>query len=354
MSRYIVAGAVQRDLSTAKSGKIMALKEFKITRPTVVCLGGDQTDTPGKANNMCRTIERIIGLKVGGPKEFATYNYIDVVGLFYGRDEQSDKTACFTEEDRDEIVNHILLPLCVDENGNLLPLKQICKNFSLINFFTHCHGAYELYKITQKLHNILLDKGLTNEQAHKIYAQSFHCSYAANHNESFYPTMYIYSLTDKNYMFMEQLYRENYGEILDGVSIKHDVPGKFLTENICSRNYNEHVHHDTITVLSSRLINVPENKGFHNIYDEHSYIYLDRDEENWRLLGEKKKHKIPYANNADLVSQMFAYAMAVNIACSLRTYCSNTLVERMSILDLKQELEDLACSYKSEDLQRAK
>jgi len=347
MGRYKEAGVVKRDLTTGQYGRVMALNEFKITKPTIICLGGDQVASPGKINNVCGTVERIIGLRVDGPKELSTYNYLELVGFFYGKDKSTDKSTCFSNEDRDDIVKYILLPLCVDEEENLLPLEQICKNFSLINFFTHCQGAYELYEITKRLHKILLDKGLTNEQAHKIYAQAFHCSYASNCKESFYPTMYVYSLTDNDNWYMAQLYRENYGENLDGVSIKHDVPGKFLTENISSRNYNEHVHHDTITVFSSRLVNNEQNKGNINIYDEHSYVYLDRDKENWRLRGKN----IPYANNADLVSKMVAYAMAANIAISLQTYYSNTLAERMPILELKRELEGLIDSYNKEDLQ---
>lgn len=347
MNRYKEAGVVQHNLGTWKYGKVSSFKEFKIIKPTIICLGGDTTESPGKINNMCATVERIIGLKVEGPKETATYNNLDLVGFFYGKDHETDKSTRFSDKDRDDIVEYVLLPLCVDENGNLLPLEQICKNFSLINFFTHCHGAFELCEITKKLHRILLDKGLSNEQAHKIYAHSFHCSYASNHKESFYPTMYVYSLTDKDNMYMAQLYRENYGEVLDGVSVKHDVAGKFLTENISSRNYKEHVHHDTITVFSSRLINNEQNKGNLNIYNEHSYVYLDRDEVNWALRGKN----IPYANNADLVSKMVAYAMSINIASSLRTYLSNKLEPRIPILELKKELEDLIDVYNKEDLQ---
>ena len=350
MSRYKEAGVVQRDLQTGRYGKVMTLREFKITKPTIICLGGDTTESQTRANNLCGTVERIIGLRVEGSKEFATYNYLDLVGFFYGKDKQTDNSTCFSNEDRDDVVNYILLPLCIDDNGNLLPLEEICKNFSLINFFTHCHGAYELYEVTKRLHKILLEKGLTNEEAHKIYAQSFHCSYASNYKESFYPTMYVYSLTDSDNKYMAQLYKENYGESLDGVSIKHDVAGKFLTENISSRNYNDHVHHDTITIFSSRLINSEQNKGHSNIYDEHSYIYLDRDKVNWRLRGKN----IPYASNADLVSKMVAYAMAINIASSLQTYTSGSLVKRLSIKQLQQELEDLKESYDLEDLQLIK
>ena len=349
MIRYAVSGLFKQDTNNRGRGHIMGLKDFSVEKPTIICLGGDQTFRDSLIKDLCDTVGRIIGLGVQGPREIASYNNIDVVGIYYGQDKETDKTFCLSEEDRDDIVNHILLPLCVDEEGKLLPLEQICKNFSLLNFFTHCHGAFELYKITAKLHKILLDKGLTNEQAHEVYAHSFHCSYAANWHESFYPTMYMYSLIDACFRHIDYVYSGCYGEVLDGVSIKYDLPGKFMTENISSRNYNEHVHHDSIIVFSSRLVNPPPEgkRYFEHIYDEHSYRFLDRCSKNWRSTGVDSV----YTPNADLVSQMAAYAMAVNITASLHTYRTNKLTKRMPIVELKTELESLIESFRKEDLQ---
>ena len=347
MGRYMESGAVVRNISTKSHGVRKALNEVKVENTTIVCLGGDMTYSANKIEDLCKSVESVIGLRVDGPQHLSTYNDMEVIGFYYGKDNETDKTYCFSEEDRDAIVQNTLLPLCVDVDGNLLPLEEICKNFSRMIFFTHCHGATELCKITEKLHNILLEKGLTNEQAHKIYEQSFHCSYASNCRESYYPTMYVFSLTDGCYPFLKHVYKEYYGEVLDGVSIKYDPPGKHMTENISSRDYYKHVHHDSIIVFTSRLVNKQPNNLLKSVYDEHSYCFLDRDIMNW---GFKADGDSVYSPNADLVSKMVAYAMAINIVASLNTARTGKITKRISILDLKAELENLINTFDQEDL----
>ena len=57
-----------------------------------------------------------------------------------------------------------------------------------------------------------------------------------------------------------------------------------------------------------------------------------------------------YSPNADLVSKMVAFAMAVNIVASLETCRTGKLSKRISILELKDELETLLYSVDQEDL----
>ena len=121
-----------------------------------------------------------------------------------------------------------------------------------------------------------------------------------------------------------------------------------MTENISSRDYYKHVHHDSIIVFTSRLINRQPNNLLKSVYDEHSYCFLDRDIMNWGLA--KIDDERIYSPNADLVSKMVAFAMAVNIVASLETCRTGKISKRISILELKDELETLLYSVDQEDL----
>ena len=81
----------QRDLTAENHWRTKDIHDFKITRPTVVCLGGNGTTETRKANNVCKLVESLMGIKIEATNDVtSTYKDVDIVGFSYGKEKESD------------------------------------------------------------------------------------------------------------------------------------------------------------------------------------------------------------------------------------------------------------------------
>lgn len=346
MERIIPSKFGRRSLTALNHWEELPFGQFKITRPTIVCFGGDKTcDRPGpngkiitgseQINGFCALGERLMGLRDENVDKYSTYHNLDFLGFSYGKDNPLSHTGFLTDEEKNIIVENLFLPLFFNENGERLSLEECKKNFSLITFLTHCHGAKELASILSKTNNYLIKNGFSQEETLAIFRESSQISYSPATDETWVPTIRFYSFEDAIFKGMDKLYFDAYKEHLNGVSLKYDSAGFLRNEQ------KFYCHQEILTIYSSRLLNNPiENEQV--LYDEHSLVHIDRDF-NWNI-------KNTTAKNADTVSKILSYSLSKMVANSVQNYYSDSFIAKPNIIDVLPELEDVLSVANAEEL----
>ena len=271
-------------------------RPFKIIHPTLLCFGGNGVISTQKANGFCGIAERLIGLR---GKEFErTHKIIDLLGFYYGTDNKEQTAGKFIETERKQVLERLLLPLFLNENGSLVDLSVACNNFSMVNFFSHCHGGSEVRLLLSDLREELIRRGYTEDDVKLIYSYSMQVSYSTLDDTSLVPTVRIESMTDSFHRGMSKEYERLYKEKLDGISLVVENEGEFkYAKRVKDRNYK------LLTIYTSRLLNLESNRDMSRLIDEHTIEYLDRDQD-WNITEKAKG-----AKNADLVSILIGYAL---------------------------------------------
>jgi len=338
--RYLHSGFGKRTQANEEHWIPMNVENFRIYKPTIVCLGGNATTDSCKAKRFCATAERLMGLQEEGKGSYRNYEHVDVVGFHYGLDKEGETGGYFSKDYINKIVDNLFLPLCVENNGNKIPVDRACKNFSNVIVFAHCHGAKEIALIMANLNYKLIKHGFTATEINKIFNQAFQLAYSPNTDEVWLPSVRIDSFTDSHNRGLASLYATSYGETLDGVSIKLDKAEKFRGKySFCS-------HQDRISIYASRLINTEENKGEKDIIDEHSITCLERNND-WSIANGAKC--------ADAVSKMAAMALEQALINAIENrYITYKLVPKASKQKLHKELEHILKMYSKDDLKLPK
>ena len=337
--RYVQSGFGRRTQENEEHWIPMQIEEFRITRPTIICFGGNATTDSCKAKRFCATAERLVGLQEESKGSFRNYDHIDVVGFHYGMDNEGDTAGYFSKEYINKIVDNMFLPLCVDSHGNKLPLDRACKNFANVIVFAHCHGAKEIALIMANLNYKLIKHGFTAQEIAQIMGQAFQLAYSPNTDEVWLPSVRIDSFTESHNAGLASLYRTSYGESLDGIGLKYDKTEQFRGKySFCS-------HQDRISIYASRLINTEENKGEKDIIDEHSITCLERNND-WSIANGAKC--------ADAVSKMAAMALEQALINAIKNrYMEFKLIPK-SMKKMFKELEHILKMYDKEDLKLPK
>ena len=333
------------------------LNHYKSEKPIVICLSGNGAITEKSANGFCKRAEILLELlfKNSYPQGTCIADLVDIVGCSYSykanvkipnmtetekkdffhkyptmeaylkdypNNITKDDTGFIEETVIDDIINNILLPLCVNENNEKLPVKTACKKLSRVTFFTWCHGAMEVYKILSKLLKKCSELDYELCDIVKMFSSIMHITYAPITKANLSPTISIDSLSDYNNIH----YSEQYPDI-NGVEIMYEYP-----DEVVKRFF------DNIHIFSSKLTNTSEKD-----INEHSVEFLDRDEE-WNIKG-------GYVN-ADCVSQLMSWALCRAVENGLENFKSDKFVPKMSLLRVHEELCSIRDGFKSEELKR--
>lgn len=349
MGKYTNSGVGKRSPNAENHWKQLDIAKVRIKKPTLICLGGNGTtdDTVSKdnsklvcgserANGVCAIAERLIGLKPEEPKVYSTYAHVDFISFHYGKDSPKDKIGKFSEDELKKIVKFVFLPLCLDNNLKPLPVDEVCKNISLITFFTHCHGAREVANILNMYKYCLIKLGYTESEVQKIYSSIFHISYSPLTDETLTPTLKLESFMDVFNIGLDQIFEETYGYKLNGIATIIDKKGTLRNKQYSLASF------DNITVYSSKLVN---KQGIEALSEpnEHGIDCLDRN---------KKWESKSGAKNADVVSKIAGYTIARSIARSLEIYEKKILLPPITVDELKEEYESLMSIYTIEELAR--
>lgn len=326
----------RRNLHFNNHWEPLDIDNYKITRPTLICLGGNGTIDPAKATRFCATAERLVGLKIDDTE--SSYKNVDLVGFHYTPSADNPSIGSFDNEQRNKIVA-LFLNLCVDENNNPLPIQAVAKNFSMINIFSHCWGAREISQIGMSVERQMHKLGFSKDQVGFALNQIFHVSYAPFTNHTSFPMLRINSFVDHENYGLKSIYKSTYGKDLNGVSLHYDPAGYFRKEP------SPFTTVPIISLYSSQLINVFENSDLQKITDEHGVDVLERNP-NWT-----QGHQSRNAKNADLVSKITGYTLANMMANSIINKNCPQLIEKENAEDLYNSLCAFKLDYSNEDLE---
>ena len=355
-SRRVASKFGLRDNNSINKWRRIDLKEFKLDKPLVICLSGNASTTEKDACGFCKRAERMLELlfKNTGKRGANPLDFVDIMGCSYSYgvdvvvpdmtpEEKEDffkeyptmqdyinknpdkvqKSEVGFMQDSEvlSIVDNILLPLCVDDNGSRLPIDSVCKNMSQVSFFTWCHGSMEVVKIFSTLMKRCYELGFEKDDVAKICNSCMQVSYAPITTVSRIPSVFFASQQDDFNFDLAMDYPD-----LNGIMFKHQA-GNFEDDYIFS---------DRLCVYSSKMMNLMEEER-----NEHSVALLDRDP-NWSIMSGH--------HNADAMSQMMAWALARVVENSIKNSKSDKYVPMMSLDDMKKELESVKDAFSPEDL----
>jgi len=137
---------------------------FRLTTPTVLCVGGNDTDQPIKANGYCKFFETICpNINPESLRKFSVY---------YKSKEHSSAAVGRA------MCDAIFRPLYLNFSGGLRPLDKIKLNFSRISIFAHCKGSNVVTEMAKSIKEDLMSFGLSEEETLSATQQIFALHYA--------------------------------------------------------------------------------------------------------------------------------------------------------------------------------
>ncbi len=318
----------KRNLDSENKWEEIDIDNYRIKKPTVLCLGGNGSISPKKANSLCKIAQNLVGLKQPTTKnEFATTEDVDFVGIAYGRYSKNDNTSFLTDEESKEIVDKIFLPMCKDENGNVLPREKILKNFNMVTIFSHCYGAKEasimLGRTINKMSNMGIDMATACDAVNQIFAVSY-----APFEECGCPSLQIIPMKD---------------QVLIGGPNFSDISHRFLMDKfLCDKNKGK----GTVAFKEdSFTISLIVSDMTDNVSDEHGVIVASRDEA-WQFMEDDTYF-------GDEVSQVMGNALAKSISNSIQNFNSETFTPKPSLDEILEETKSILGETKSDAFENA-
>ena len=317
--------------------------KFRKDGATLFCLEGNGTTDFSKINAGCKRNETLMGIKIEQSQDVnSSYKDVDIVGVYYPM--LDGRTVGEISTEGYKVLVNKFMTLCEGKDGLLLPQEEIKKNFSRLVISSHCYGAIVIDRIFSGIKNNLQKHGLSTKEILDIFAQTAHVSYAPHTDSTHLPIVRVESFTDSVHRGLPGIYKQHYGETLDGIKIYHNK-----AQNL-NNGPSPFALQESIQVFSSRLINTTENTNLRELKDEHEAHYLIRDEK-WRSAPKFKGCLLSeHAVNLDVTSQMMGYALAMFTANAIANANSEELIEKPSLEMLTDHLQSILESVPQEDL----
>ena len=180
--KVVPARIGKRDCNFDCHWKEIDLNFLKITKPTVLCFGGNRSFDNKDANAFCRSAERL--LNFSNVFSVEDRKDIDIIGVSYGHfkkfidNNELVETSNLTDEEIESFANAIFKPLYTDNLGNKLSVETAMQNFNLITTFSHSYGSIAINHLINKTYKDMIEKGYTYEDTQKIFSQIVSVSYA--------------------------------------------------------------------------------------------------------------------------------------------------------------------------------
>lgn len=316
----------KRDFSKPNHWQNIELGNFKITKPTIICLGGNCTITTEEANGVCKVASSLIGLKNKFDDEQATTQDVDVIGIAYGSLENSDNpnTTMVTKQEIGLIVDTLLMPLAFDEQGNRYSFEQAQRNFCNLNFFSHCYGSKVLNEMNFDLMRKMLSQGYSSRETLDLEKQMTSVAYA--------PMEEVFNMTAVQAISLKDLttavpsnanagFQDAYLDIVRGNTVFSGTSLFIEDEN-------------TVTLFTSSMSPKPGN--------EHAINFIARDER-WR-------YGLLNPDHGDEVSQVLGYALATAVATGLQNEYSQEFIPKPTTEQIYLSAKDILSPFEQQDL----
>lgn len=346
------------------------LKEYNCNKPILLCLSGNGTDNLSDANGFCKQTEGLLELlfkdisKSSNPED-----YIDVFGCVYGQDRkylfypkedefkelypdrskyisdfpQAINDICKPHDlsvaDAEAVVNNILMPRCLDENGARLSLDESCRNMSQVTFYTYCYGAKALNLIIDSLDKSLLLHGFQKKEVDKILSSMFNVSFARYDYTRKIPTVSCYAVTDRSIGSMHKLidYMSKYNIPVKGRLAKSGQPT--LGQELYPASFQESKNAECLE-FAYWGVNPDADEAIDD--PDHYASNMARDK-SWGI--ENKDVKI-----YDAMSQILAWALSRAIENGLQNAKSDKYIPKIPMEELQAELVSIYDSFNKEEL----
>ncbi|MBQ8431163.1 MAG: hypothetical protein IJX26_04435 [Clostridia bacterium] len=288
----------RRTLEKVNKWEDVDLKNFNVSKPTLICIGGNSTKTSKDANFYAKCAYNLIGY------DKSILEDVDIYSVYYDENISNDSFQSITRA--------MFFRLVKDDYGSLLPFEQVLKRVRNLNFFTHCYGSIIVHKMISSFCYFLENIGYDYIEAEVIARQIFHLSYAPYINENTQvnqefgllpSTFEIVSFNDK---MLGERYKKEY---FRKAGHKNDSP---LIDFVSDENY--------IRLCVERLNSNEKN--------DHEISSILRDEK-WQLLNE-------YNGKLDKVSQCASYALSFALAHSISNFKSKK-INLLELQDLKRD-----------------
>ena len=277
--------------------------EYRITKPTIFCIGGNNTINDKEANYMAKFVQQLIGNEE--EVDYLSLRYSCMPGF---------NTGYLSSNEEREIVEKLFLPLVLDDQNRPLPCQQACKNMRNLNIMGHCFGAREAVADLER--NLMLDLyvlGYSEEEVAQIVGQVFVASFVGG-SPVLMKTFSIKSIDDRFYA------NEYVGELiwsrLD--KIKLDPIDRVILTRFREKAKISKTHFDDSRKFFSayKYIMLREENQLDLITaklstnnDDHNIQTLQRDTE-WKPFYTSSKI-------GDIASKTLAYALASAVANSI-------------------------------------
>ena len=272
---YSLGQRVAKSNEYPKKWRDVKPDEIDITKPMVLCLGGNGTVTNKLANGYAKAVQSILGVDTQD-------DFVDIFSLHYGGQEDAS-IGNVSFEEIEELAKGIFIRRVVDENGERLPFDDACKNMRNVNIVTYSFGANVLKHLMEQTAQYMeYNLGYDEDEISDILKQVLQVCYAPSVNDMPFSTNFVVkSLQDRNFDYSKE-YQARFGvqpiaygkvctnenqvvlyvnQLSDKAGInEHDItllrrPQNFLTENKRANTASLCVGY----VLSAGILNSKEN-----------------------------------------------------------------------------------------------
>ena len=301
------------------------VRDFKITRPIVIVLGGLGTYDGKKANGYCKVVESMLGV-------FA--DHADILGAVYGDKISSARVL----QGLVNAVENLFVPL-ISKNDKRLSLTEACRNMRMVTLVAHCYGANVAKDIGKILAEKMAELGYTETEQDKILEQIFLVSYASyvNNNALKFKFLYITSSED-DMLFVNGYWIWN--NLLKNTS-EIDFSEEDL-EKIKALEPDEYGDIDILPLYKGkeRCFVCKKEKGIYlapthlhkNNLNDHTFVEMAR--------GKNWEHHTNVSRAGDFVSRCLSCALCHSVSTSMLNQETKELVS-IDMNNLKAELENV-------------
>ena len=181
--KFVSAKIGKRDLTCVNHWKTLDIENLKITKPTVLCFGGNRSMDERDANAFCKSAERLLNFdSLFGSRN---RNDIDLIGISYGhykgdkyKSQDGVETSSLTKSEIKKFATKVFRPLYLNDEGNRINKYTAMKNFNLITTFSHSYGSMAINSIIEEVYKDMINAGYTYADTCEIFSQIISVSYA--------------------------------------------------------------------------------------------------------------------------------------------------------------------------------
>ncbi len=258
MEKLIPFQIGKRNLEKENHWEKLDINKFCISKPTLLCFGGNRTMDCYDANAFCKCADKIIRNYADKTSTSFDKNDFDIIGFAYGhynRDKNDDiEVSSLSSEEKKLIAERIFFPLFLDKNGRLFNKDAILRNFNMITIFSHSYGSIAVNEIINIVFNKFMEFRLDYRDIQDIFSQIISVSYAPRSVIAGVSNIQIISGCDgydiplNSNRFLRNLYYSRFYNIQDekqkgsGVCLTDENTISLLTTNMTNeKNINDHV-----------------------------------------------------------------------------------------------------------------